>query len=145
VTATVDTNVLVYASNKDIPEYQRANELLDKLTSGPALMTLFWPVLIGYLRIVTSPRVLPRPLSTQKASSNVERLLTRPHIRAVGEDDGFWTVFRQVADPTAARGNLVTDAHIAALMHQHGVREIWTRDRDFRKFDGIVVRDPFAS
>jgi uncharacterized protein len=62
----------------------------------------------------------------------------------VGEADGFWSVFRQVADPLPVRGNLVTDAHLVALMRQHGVREIWTHDRDFRKFDGIVVRDPFA-
>ena len=66
------------------------------------------------------------------------------HIRAVGECDGFWPLYRRVADPMPVRGNLVTNAHIVTLMHQHGVREIWTNDRDFRKFDGIIVRDPFT-
>jgi predicted nucleic acid-binding protein len=42
------------------------------------------------------------------------------------------------------RGNDVPDAHIAALMRQHGVRLIYTRDRDFRRFDGIDARDPFG-
>jgi uncharacterized protein len=144
MTVTVDTNVLVHASNSDSPEHRPANDLLRRLAHGHGLVTLFWPVLLGYVRIATSPRVLPRPLSAHEAASNVEELLARPHIRAVGEGDGFWKVYRKVADPAAVRENLVSDAHIVALMHQHGVREIWTHDRDFRKFDGIVVRDPYA-
>ena len=45
----------------------------------------------------------------------------------------------------AATGNLVPDTHLVVLMRQHGVKEIWTGDRDFRKFDGIVARDPFTA
>lgn len=144
MTCTVDTNILVHASNRDSVRHDPAQELLRRLGRGPALVTLFWPVLLGYLRIVTNVRILPDPLSAEEASTNVERLLAQPHIRAIGECDGFWHLYRRVADPVPVRGNLVTDAHIVTLMHQHGVREIWTKDRDFRKFDGIVVRDPFA-
>lgn len=144
MSCTVDTNVLIHASNRDSARHEQARGLLRRLGHGPELVTLFWPVLLGYLRIVTSIRILPDPLSGEEASANVERLLARPHIRAVGECDGFWPLYRRVADPVPVRGNLVTDAHIATLMHQHGVREIWTHDRDFRKFDGVVVRDPFA-
>jgi predicted nucleic acid-binding protein len=42
------------------------------------------------------------------------------------------------------RGNLVPDAHLVALMRQHGVSTIWSHDRDFLKFPGIKVQDPFA-
>ncbi len=52
----------------------------------------------------------------------------------------FWPALASVR----ATGNLVPDAHLITLMRQHGVREIWSNDRDLRKFDGIVVRDPFA-
>lgn len=62
----------------------------------------------------------------------------------VGEADGFWPVFRETADPVEPTGNLVPDAHLAALMRQYGVRDVWTNDRDFRKFDNIVTHDPFA-
>jgi toxin-antitoxin system PIN domain toxin len=120
-------------------------ELLTQLSEGPELITFFWPVLLGYIRIVTNPRMVSPPLSTAEAMSSIDSLLARPNARAVGELDGFWLAFREMAGPVSARGGLVTDAHIAALMRQHGVREIWTHDRDFRKFDGIVVRDPFAS
>lgn len=61
------------------------------------------------------------------------------------EREGFWSAYRQVAGQVPARGNLVPDAHLVALVHQHGISTIWTRDRDFRRFDGIQVRDPFAA
>ena len=145
MTVTVDTNVLIYASSAGSPRQPSAMGLLARLSAGPGLLTFFWPVLLGYVRIVTNPRIVSPPLSKVEAISSVDSLLARPNARAVGELDGFWRTFREMAGPVAARGNLVTDVHIAALMRQHGVREIWTHDRDFRKFDGSVVRDPFAS
>lgn len=47
----------------------------------------------------------------------------------------------QLERPT---GNLVPDAHLAALMLEHGVATIVTRDRDFRRFRGLSIDDPFA-
>jgi len=66
------------------------------------------------------------------------------HVHVAGEDDAFWHRFTEVADDVAPTGNLVTDAHLVALMLANGVRTIWTRDRDYRKFTGIRVHDPFA-
>ena len=65
-------------------------------------------------------------------------------MRNLSEDPGFWDVLSSVISETRPRGNLLTDAHIVALMRQHGVSTIYTHDRDFRKFDGIRVVDPFA-
>jgi toxin-antitoxin system PIN domain toxin len=142
MSSTVDTNVLIYASNAADPLHDRAVELIRRLAAGPELVYLFWPVLLGYLRIVTHPGILDRPLSMLDAMRNVEALIDRPHIRTPGEGDGFWPIYRATAGDQA-RGNEVPDAHLASLMRQHGVRVIHTRDRDFRKFDGIEMRDPF--
>jgi toxin-antitoxin system PIN domain toxin len=143
MSATVDANVLVYASNEADPAHVRARELVERLARGPDLLYLFWPVLLGYLRIVTHPAVLPRPLNAAAAIENVSALLALPHVRTPGEADGFWALFQATAAGNA-RGNAVPDAHVATLMRQHGVGTIYTRDRDFRRYDGIRVEDPFA-
>lgn len=143
MSATVDTNILIYASNKVDPVHDRAKDLIASLAAGPDLIYLFWPVLLGFLRLVTHPSILPRPLAPEEAMANVAALLERPHVRAPGEIEGFWDMFRATSQGRA-RGNGVPDAHLAALMRQHGVRIIFTRDRGFRRFDGIDVRDPFA-
>jgi len=143
MSATVDTNILIYASNADDPLNAGAQLLVERLAAGPEIVYLFWPVLLGYLRIVTHPAILPAPLSPSIAVRNVEALLDRPHVRTPGEADGFWPIFLSTAGERP-RGNDVPDTHVAALMRQHGVRLIWTRDRDYRRFDGIDARDPFA-
>jgi toxin-antitoxin system PIN domain toxin len=143
MSATVDANVLVYASNTADPLHEPAIDLVRGLAEGPELVYLFWPALMGYLRIVTHPAILPRPLTPQVAMANIGTLLDRPHVRAPGELDGFWPIFRITAGDRP-RGNDVPDAHLAALMRQHGVRLIYTHDRGFRRFDGIDARDPFA-
>jgi len=143
MSATVDTNVLVYASHNRDPRHDVAEALVRRLATGPEILYLFWPVLLGYLRIVTHPGILPKPLSPVEAMRNVESLLDRPHVRAPGELDGFWPLFRATAGDRP-RGNDIPDAHVAALMRQHGVRVIYSHDRDFRRFDGIEPRDPFG-
>lgn len=70
-------------------------------------------------------------------------LLGLGHVRAPGESDGFWDIYRAQAGEQL-RGNAVPDGHLAALMRQHGVTTIYTRDRDFRRFEGIRVEDPFV-
>jgi len=142
VSAALDVNVLVYASNRSAPEQERAQALITELVRGPELLFLFWPVIMGYLRVATSPTVVPVPRSAIEIMDNVGAILSRPHVRTPGEADGFWEIYRSTGGDQA-RGKLVTDAHIAALMRQHGVRVIYTRDRDFRRFDGIEPVDPF--
>jgi len=60
------------------------------------------------------------------------------------EEPGFLEVYREVTGGFPVRGNLVPDAHLAALLKQHGVRTLFSRDTDFRKFGFLDLRDPFA-
>jgi len=143
MSATVDANVLVYASNEADRAHAPARSLVERLAAGPELVYLFWPVLMGYLRIVTHPAILPRPLAPAAAVANVAALLEPAHVRAPGESEGFWDVFRSGSD-SRLRGNAVPDGHLVALMRENGVATIYTRDRDFRRFDGIRVEDPFS-
>ncbi len=143
MTFTIDANILVFAADSSSPRQQRARQLLDWVAAGPRVVHLFWPTLLGFLRIVTHPSIFAEPLRTEAAAAAVERLIARPHVRVGGELEDFWSDYRRVADDVKPRGNLVPDAHLVALMRQHGVPTIWSHDRDFRKFSGVTVKDPF--
>lgn len=144
MSVALDANVLLYAANADDERNERAQQVLGELAAGPEVVYLFWPVVMAFLRISTREGVFDRPLAPAEALTMVGGLLERDHVYAPGEDNLFWSTFRELAEEQRARGDLVSDAHIVALMRRHGVRTIITHDRDFRRFDGIRVRDPFA-
>jgi toxin-antitoxin system PIN domain toxin len=94
--------------------------------------------------MATHPRIFQSPLAPAEALGNVEALAALAHVRLLSEEPGFLEVYREVAGAFPVRGNLVPDAHLAALLRQHGVTILWTHDSDFRKFSFLDVRDPFA-
>lgn len=144
MSSTVDANILLYASDSSSRYHASANEFLTGWAAGPQLIYLFWPTIMAYLRIATHPTIFENPLDYEAASANIEELLRLPHLRAPGETEQFWESWTATTTGVSVRGNLVPDSHIASLMREHGVDEIWSRDRDFRKFDGIRSRNPFA-
>jgi toxin-antitoxin system PIN domain toxin len=99
---------------------------------------------MAYLRIATHPRIFSAPLSPDEALGNISALISLPHVRSVAELDGFFDVYKHVSGEIPVRGNLVPDAHLAAILLQHGIRTLYTNDRDFQKFRSLDVRDPFA-
>jgi toxin-antitoxin system PIN domain toxin len=99
---------------------------------------------MSYLRIATHPGIFSAPLTPAQALGNVDGLVALTNVRLLAEETGFLDVYREVAGGFPVRGNLVPDAHLAALLKQHGVRVLYTRDADFRKFSFLRVRDPFA-
>jgi toxin-antitoxin system PIN domain toxin len=144
VSAAIDTNILLYAANSSSDAFEVAYELVERLAQGPELLYVFWPVAMGFLRLATNPALIDKPLSPAEALDSLSDLVERHHVRTPGEGAGFLSVYRETAS-AGTRGKDVTDAHIATLMRQHGVSLIYTRDRDFRRFDGIRVEDPFAN
>jgi toxin-antitoxin system PIN domain toxin len=144
VSYSVDVNVLLHASDTSSPKHPEAIRFLERRPSDPDLFCIAWSTLIAYLRISTHPRIFARPLSPGEALGNVESLLSLPRVRALSEGEGFLEIYREVTAQFPVRGNLVPDAHLAALLRQHGVRRLYTVDRDFRKFDFLEVADPFA-
>ena len=141
---SVDVNILLYASDSSSPRQAAAGHFLEQRGSDPDLFCIAWPTLMAFLRISTHPRIFAHPLSPGEAFGNVESLLSLPRLRVLAEDEGFLEVYGQVTADLAIRGNQVPDAHLAALLRQHGVRRLYTVDRDFRRFDFLEVTDPFA-
>lgn len=141
----VDTNVLLYASDRSSPLAVRAAAFLTECATGDDLFYLAWPTLMGYLRIATHHAIFTAPLSPVEAMENVNALLALPHVRTLGEDEGFWDVYQTVAAGAPLRGNAVPDAHLAALLRQHGVTRLYTNDADFNRFPFLTVINPFAT
>jgi toxin-antitoxin system PIN domain toxin len=141
---TVDVNVLLYASDQASPKYDKAIQFLQSRASDPELFCIFWLTLMAYIRISTHPSIFSQPLSPGEALGNVESLIGLPRVRVLSEDDGFLAIYRQVTGKLPVRGNLVPDAHLAALLLQHGVTKIYTADSDFKKFEFLEVSNPFS-
>jgi hypothetical protein len=144
VSYSVDVNVLLYASDTSSPKHRAALRFLEERASDPDLLCVAWATLIAFLRISTHPHIFTRPLSPVEALGNIESLLSLPRTRVLSEGEGFLETYREVTAHFPVRGNLVPDAHLAALLRQHGVRRLYTADRDFRKFDFLDVADPFG-
>ena len=141
---SLDVNVLLYASDRSSDRHLRARRFVESCAAGPEILCLSWPTLMSFIRIATHPRIFSAPLSPDEALGNVSALLALPHVRAVSELDGFVDAYKHVAGETPVRGNLVPDAHVAAILFQHGVRTLYSNDRDFLKFPSLNLRDPFA-
>ena len=139
-----DVNVLLYASDSSSPVHEPARSFLKEAAAGDDLFCLVWPTVMSYLRIATHPGIFSAPLAPAEALGNVDALVGLPHVRLLAEEDGFLEIYREVTATFPVRGNLVPDAHLVALLKQHGVRTLYTRDGDFRKFPFLDVRDPFA-
>lgn len=141
---SLDVNILLYASDRGSNRYAAAREFLDSCAAQPEVLCLTWPTLMAYLRIATHSKIFAAPLTPEEARHNIEALVALPQARVVLEQDGFLDAYTHVTRGTTARGNLVPDAHIATILFQNGIRTLYSHDRDFRKFDSLEVRDPFA-
>lgn len=142
MSATLDTNVLLYAVDEGNPRHEECTALVASIARGTAITYIFWPVLLGFVRIATNATILRNPLSMEAALGNVHALLSLPHLRTPSETASFWPTLVTLASRPRIRGARVTDAHIVALMRCHGVDSIWTYDRDFRTFDDVKVLNP---
>jgi toxin-antitoxin system PIN domain toxin len=140
----IDVNILLYASDRSSPWHEKASAFLQRCAAGSEVFCIAWVTALSYLRMATHGSIFAQPLSADEAAGNVEALLALPHCRALGEDEGFWAVYRQVTRAFPVRGNLVPDAHLAAVLRQHGVVTLYTHDRDFRKFDFLRAIDPLV-
>ncbi len=139
----LDTNVLVYARRREAPHHAKAKALLHRLANGDEPWAIPWPCIYEYLRVVTHPKVFDPPTDLEAALAGLESLLDSPTLVLLGEGPSHRAQMARLARAGSVSGNLVHDAHIAALVVEHGVSELWTADRDFARFGGVRARDPF--
>lgn len=140
----LDTNLLVYAHREDSAWHDRAAATLRELAEGRAQWAIPWPCLHEFLAIVTHPRIYRPATPRKRAIEQVDAWLESPSLVALAEGDSYWTSLRQLLAGARVAGPQVHDARIAALCLAHGVRELWTADRDFSRFGKLRTRNPLV-
>jgi toxin-antitoxin system PIN domain toxin len=140
----VDANILLYAEDELSAQHGAAKEWWDRQLSGTAPVCLCWTVMDAFIRLASNSRIFENPLSAKQAIARVQGWLDQPCTRVVEATERHWQVFQQMLNDGQALGNLVTDAHLAALAIQHGC-ELMSTDADFARFARVKSRNPLAS
>ncbi|MBP1595856.1 MAG: domain protein family protein [Acidobacteria bacterium] len=137
----VDANLLVYAHVQSLPQHARAREWLDQRLNGVAPVGLPWPSLLGFLRLITNPRIFERPRSMADAWSQVRGWLKCDPVWIPGPTEKHRQILEPLLTMTGGRSNLIPDAHLAALALEHGL-VLCSTDGDFARFGTLRWENP---
>jgi len=138
----VDTNLLVYAHRADSPWHARADRVVAALAEGRASWAIPWPCLYEFYAIVTHSKIYRPPTPPADALTQIDYWLESPSLVLLHEGDGFWDALRPLVARSKVQGGAVHDARITALCLRHGVKTLYSADRDFSRFPGLHTENP---
>jgi uncharacterized protein len=139
----IDTNILIYAEITSTQHHGLARQVLTQLAEGAVPWALPWPCIYEFLRVVTHPRVFHPPVPLEIALTDLKAVMDSPSMLLLSETDRHAELMASIVKESAATGNLIHDAHIAALCLEHGVTELISADRDFLRFKSLKIVNPF--
>jgi toxin-antitoxin system PIN domain toxin len=138
----VDTNVLLYSVNEESRDHEWARAWVEQALSGLETVGFAWLVLVGFLRLSTTRGLLRRPFRSAEALDLVSDWLSAGPSVVIHPTSRHFDILRDLIEPFGGTaGNLVNDAHLAALAVEHGAT-IVSFDRDFGRFRGVRVEEP---
>jgi uncharacterized protein len=140
----VDTNILVHAHRSDSEWHAAALTRVRELAEGRTRWALPWPCVHEFLAIATHPRIWTPPTPLPAAIDQVNAWLESPSLVLLAEGPGYWTELPVLLAAGRIQGPRMHDARIAALCLSHGVRELWTADRDFSRFGSLKTMNPLT-
>lgn len=133
---TPDVNVLLYAVNADASQQPAAARWLERAYADAGGIGFAWIALLGFLRIATRPGIFARPLGLDEALGQIDEWLSHPRARLIHPTDRHAAMLARLLVGAGRGGDLVTDAHLAAIAIEHGA-ELCSFDRDFGRFPGL--------
>ncbi len=136
-----DVNLLIYAYNTDAPHHDHAKAWWESLMSGRRDIGLPWVVGLGFVRLMTNPRVMQRPLTAADALGHVRSWMERAHVQVLQPGPRHLDILDSFAAQQVMSSALTTDAHLAALAIESGA-ELHSNDSDFARFRGLRCRNP---
>ena len=139
----VDANLLTYAYSSNFPQLAAARAWLDQQINRSARVGLPWASLLAFLRITTNPRMFSSPVPMSKAWAQVEVWLACDTVWVPAPTERHASVLGSLLSQRDILGNLVSDAHLAALAIEHGLT-LCSADGDFARFASLTWRNPLA-
>jgi hypothetical protein len=137
----IDANLLIYAKFSDLPQHEKARMWLETQFNSPRRIALPWESCLAFLRLSTNSRLFDRPLSGPAAWEQIEEWLSHPRVSIPLPTVEHPNVVRGLIRAVRGAGNLVPDAHLAALAIQHGLI-LCSSDSDFARFPGLRWENP---
>ena len=137
----IDTNLLLYAVNKDTPLHQPARSWLEATLSSDASVGIPWLVAIAFLRITTSRRIWPEPMGVEQSLGFIDEWFAQPYVAPLNPGPNHWPILARLLLDSGTAGNLTNDAHIAAIAIEHGYT-VYSSDNDFQRFVGLRCVNP---
>lgn len=136
-----DVNLLLYAVDQQSAHHPRARRWLEEVLSGSEPVGFAWPVVLGFVRIGTNARLLTAPMTADIATNYVAQWLGRSVSLTLSPTDRHLPLLRDLLSTSGTAGNLVSDAHLAALAIEHG-GELCSADTDYARFPGLRWVNP---
>lgn len=137
----VDTNLLIYATNRIYPQHDAAKRFLEAAFSADEVVALPWSVIVGFIRITTNRRATKNPADPKAAYAAVDGWLERPNVVTLDPGPDHWRLMRELLEQAGTAGKLTTDAHLAAMAIENGA-ELCSADNDFARFPRLKWTDP---
>ncbi len=141
----VDTNILVYAHREDSAWHPQAKERLTALANSGAPWAIAWPSIHEFLAIVTHPKIYDPPTPLPIALDAVRAWQHSPGLRFLGEGPGYLETLAKHATAGKVKGPKIHDARIASICLHHGIKRLWTADRDFTSFPDLRCENPLIA
>jgi toxin-antitoxin system PIN domain toxin len=138
----VDTNILVYSHREQSPHHEAAKAAIEGLRNSVLPWAIPWPCVLEFISISTHPKIYYPPSTLSVAFAALESWQAGGNLRFLSEGETFLEKLREVALRGKIRGPRIHDARIAALCLSHGIKELWSADRDFLDFPSLATRNP---
>jgi len=138
-----DANLILYAYIKDFPQHRKSKAWLENTLSSGEEIGLAWQIVTAFIRIGTNPKLFKIPMKIGQVEKRLGALLAHPNVKLTAPTDKHWQIFLKLLKDSKATGNLVMDAHLAALAIEHNAR-LASTDDDFKLFPNLNYFNPLT-
>ena len=139
-----DANLVLYAYVEDFPQHLKSKSWFEKTIADGEEIGLAWQVITAFVRIGTNPKLFKKPMTLAQVETRLAALIAQPNVKLIVPTENHWQIFLKLLKETNAQGDLVMDAHLAALAIEHNAR-LASTDRDFKLFSNLNYFNPLLN